>query len=65
MSRKHFIALASALAAAGPHMQARGCHHEFMELVQRIADACASQSTTFNRQRFVDAAFSELEGSAQ
>ena len=61
MSRKHFIALASALAAAGPHMQARGCHHEFMELVQRIADVCAAQSTTFNRQRFVDAAFSELD----
>lgn len=61
MSRKHFIALASALAAAGPHMQARGCHHEFMELVQRIADVCAAQSTTFNRQRFVDAVFSELE----
>jgi len=32
-----------------------------MDLVQSIADACASQSTTFNRQRFVDAAFSEIE----
>ena len=61
MSKKHFIALASALAAAGPHMQARDCHHEFMDLVQAIADACAAQSTTFNRQRFIDACFSEIE----
>ena len=61
MSRKHFIALAKALADAGPHMQARGCHHEFMYLVQAIADVCAAQSTTFNRQRFVDACFSEIE----
>lgn len=59
MSKKHFIALAAALAGAGPHMQARGCHHEFVELVHRIADACASQSPTFNRQRFIDAAFSQ------
>ena len=61
MSRKHFIALASALAAASPNIP----REAFMDLVQAIADACASQSSTFNRQRFVDAAFSELEGSAQ
>lgn len=60
MSRKHFIALASALAAASPNIP----REAFMDLVQAIADACASQSTTFNRQRFVDAAFSEIEGSA-
>ena len=57
MSRKHFIALASALAAAGPNIP----REAFMDLVQAIADACASQSTTFNRQRFVEAAFSEIE----
>jgi hypothetical protein len=57
MSRKHFIALASALAAASPNIP----REAFMDLVQAIADACASQSTTFNRQRFVDAAFSEIE----
>jgi hypothetical protein len=57
MSKKHFIALAQALAAAGPHIH----KHEFMNLVQAIADVCAAQSTTFNRQRFVDACFSEIE----
>lgn len=57
MSRKQFIALASALAAAGPNIPPQA----FMELVQSIADVCAAQSTTFNRQRFVDAAFSEIE----
>ena len=57
MSRKVFIALAKALADAGPHIP----RHEFMNLVQAIADVCAAQSTTFNRQRFVDACFSEIE----
>ena len=61
MSRKHFIALAAALAPASRYMHP----NEFMDLVQRIADVCAAQSATFNRQRFVDAAFSELEGTAQ
>ena len=60
MSKKHYIALASALAAAGPNIP----REAFMDLVQSIADVCAAQSTTFNRQRFVDAAFSEIEGSA-
>jgi len=57
MSKKQFIALAQALAAAGPNIHT----HEFMNLVQAIADVCAAQSTTFNRQRFVDACFSEIE----
>ena len=60
MSRKHFIALAQALAAAGPTIP----RETFMDLVQAIADVCAAQSTTFNRQRFVDACFSEIEREA-
>jgi len=35
MSKKHFIALASALAAAGPNIP----REAFMDLVQAIADA--------------------------
>jgi hypothetical protein len=57
MSRKHFIALAATLRAAQPDMSPDA----YMRLVTAMALLCEAQSSTFNRQRFVDACYLEIE----
>jgi len=57
MSKKQFIALAQALAASSPAIPLGA----YMELISSIADVCAAQSSTFNRQRFIDACLEEID----
>lgn len=51
MTRRHFIALAAALAKT----------HALPETVEAIADVCAGANSLFDRERFVTAATSEGE----
>lgn len=57
MSRKHFIALAATLRASQPDMPPDA----YARLVAAMASLCKAQSSTFNRQKFIDACFSEIE----
>ncbi len=51
MSKKHFVALAKALAAH----RAEISDNAFKSLVDDIADVCRATNANFDRQRFVDA----------
>jgi hypothetical protein len=51
MSKKHFIALAKALAAHRNEIS----DNAFKSLVDDIADVCRQTNSNFDRQRFIDA----------
>lgn len=58
MTRKHFVALASVLAAVRPDPdddETFGPYLQWMRCVRAVADACAETSPAFKRQRFYDA----------
>jgi len=57
MSKKHFIALAATLRASRLDMTPDG----YVRLVSAMASLCEVQSSTFNRQHFIDACFTEPE----
>ena len=61
MTKKHFNALAIALAHVRPEMQCDGRNYDtgkaegWLEAVNAVADVCQSQNPRFVRSRFVDA----------
>ena len=57
MSKKQFIALAQALAAAGPHMTPDA----YLNLVDEMSYICSQASSTFKPDRFKEACFEESE----
>jgi len=61
MTRKHFNALAIALAYIRPETQVEGRNYDagkaegWGEAVEAVADVCQSQNRQFDRDRFVTA----------
>jgi len=55
MSRKHFIALAAALKARRPVIEALASRQQWRLDVEAIADVCNDSNTNFDRERFLAA----------
>ena len=55
MTRKHYVALAAALASNRPLEGQPQAVEQWQTDCQRIADALASDNSRFNRSRFIGA----------
>ena len=51
MTKKHFEALANALAKARPEIQT----YDWLDCVSAIADVCKATNPRFDRQQFIEA----------
>lgn len=56
MTRKHFEALADALADARPKTSAPICKMQWDECVGGVADVCAQFNPNFDREKFIERA---------